>query len=156
MILHLGAPAKKAILDLLTNPGSQAPLQRCGKRHVFFWVIISLYRRLHWGLVRLEYSFKTCPTWFMLLNLIFPTMYKPMRIHESILLFVGFLLRTFFFKTYQWSVIESCKCHQYLQRFCILKSKQFLLYWYTQLFVWGTTLYICMRTLLLGSLFHYF
>jgi len=49
MILHLGAPAKKAILDLLTNPGSQAPLQRCGKRHVFFWVIISLYRRLHWG-----------------------------------------------------------------------------------------------------------
>ena len=52
-------------------------------RHVFFWVIIILHCRLHWGLVRLKESFKTCPMWFMLLYLIFPTMYKPMRIHGN-------------------------------------------------------------------------
>ena len=51
--------------------------------HVFFWIIIILHRRLHRGLVWLKYSFKMCPTWFMLLNLFFLTIYKPMRIHGN-------------------------------------------------------------------------
>ena len=32
MILHMGPSVKKAILLFLTNPGSQAPFQLCGKR----------------------------------------------------------------------------------------------------------------------------
>ena len=41
MILHLGPSAKKAILALLTNPGSQAPFQLCGKKAT----IIPIYKK---------------------------------------------------------------------------------------------------------------
>ena len=41
MILQLGPSAKKAILALLTNPGSQAPFQLCGKKAT----IIPIYKK---------------------------------------------------------------------------------------------------------------
>jgi len=40
-------------------------------KHVFFWVIIFLHRYLL-RVDSLKYLFKTCPMWFMLLNLFFP------------------------------------------------------------------------------------